>query len=74
MPGLSSVDWMAAVRGGAPTTPLVVYSGRVPLDELWNLAYDWDVAAVLAKPFSPADLVRAVRGALGQQPTGGGNS
>jgi hypothetical protein len=34
------------------------------LDELKGLARDWRVAAVLAKPFSPAQLVEAVPGAI----------
>jgi hypothetical protein len=42
----------------------VVYSGAVHLDELRALARDWRVAAVLAKPFSPTDLLAAVRGAI----------
>jgi DNA-binding response OmpR family regulator len=34
------------------------------LDELQELARDWRVAAVLAKPFSPAQLLAAVRDAV----------
>jgi DNA-binding response OmpR family regulator len=44
----------------------VVYSGAVHLDELKGLAREWRVAAVLAKPFSPAELVAAVREAMGR--------
>jgi hypothetical protein len=66
------MDWLAAVRGAAPATPLVIYSGMVHIDALRRLAHTWDVVAVLARPFSPADLVRTVRGAVGQQPNGGG--
>src|SRR5262245_28429527 len=56
--------------GTAPTTPPVVYSGAVHLDELRALAREWCVSAVLAKPFSPARLVAAVREAIeaGEKP------
>jgi DNA-binding response OmpR family regulator len=61
LPDLPPLEWLAVARGAAPTTPLVVYSGAVHLDELKGLAQEWGVAAVLAKPFSPAQLVEAVR-------------
>jgi DNA-binding response OmpR family regulator len=61
LPDLPPLEWLAVARGAAPTTPLVVYSGAVHLDELKGLAREWRVAAVLAKPFSPAQLVAAVR-------------
>jgi DNA-binding response OmpR family regulator len=38
------------------------------LDELEGLAREWRVAAVLAKPFSPAQLVAAVRAAIEEAP------
>jgi DNA-binding response OmpR family regulator len=64
LPDLPPLEWLAAARGAAPATPLVVYSGAVHLDELQRLARAWRVAAVLAKPFAPAQLVEAVRGAV----------
>ena len=64
LPDLPPLEWLAVARGAAPTTPLVIYSGAVHLDELKGLARDWRVAAVLAKPFLPAQLVAAVRGAI----------
>ena len=63
LPDLPPLEWLAVARGG-PATPLVLYSGAVHLDELHGLARAWSVAAVLAKPFSPAQLVEAVREAI----------
>jgi DNA-binding response OmpR family regulator len=73
LPDLPPLGWLAVARGAAPTTPLVVYSGAVHLDELKRLAREWRVAAVLAKPFSPAELVAAVRGAIATGANGGRN-
>jgi CheY-like chemotaxis protein len=64
LPDLPPLEWLAVARGAAPSTPLVVYSGAVHLAKLEGLARDWRVAAVLAKPFSPAQLVEAVRQAI----------
>jgi DNA-binding response OmpR family regulator len=64
LPDLPPLEWLAVARSVAPVTPLVVYSGAVHLDELRTLARDWRVAAVLAKPFSPVELVAAVRKAI----------
>jgi hypothetical protein len=62
LPDLPPLEWLAVARGAAATTPLVVYSGAVHLDELKGLAHEWRVAAVLAKPFSPAELGGCPRG------------
>ena len=64
LPDLPPLEWLAVARGAAPATPLVVYSGAVHLDELQELAREWRVAAVVAKPFSSAQLVEAVREAV----------
>jgi DNA-binding response OmpR family regulator len=58
--------WTGWQRSGcaAPTTPLVVYSGTVVLEDLEGLARDWGAVAVLQKPFVPAQLVAAVREAI----------
>jgi DNA-binding response OmpR family regulator len=61
LPDLAGSDWLAALRGTAPRTPLVLYSGTVALDELQQLASDWNAVAVLEKPFKPSELVAAVR-------------
>jgi DNA-binding response OmpR family regulator len=68
LPDLPPLEWLAVARSVAPNTPLVVYSGAVHLDELQGLAREWRVAAVLAKPFSPAQLVAAVRAAIETPP------
>jgi DNA-binding response OmpR family regulator len=68
LPDLPPPEWLAVARDAAPTTPLVVYSGAVQLKELEGLAREWRVAAVLAKPFSPAQLVAAVRAAIEEPP------
>jgi DNA-binding response OmpR family regulator len=64
LPDLPPLEWLAVARRVVPATPLVIYSGAVHLAELQELARAWRVAAVLAKPFSPAQLVAAVRGAI----------
>ena len=71
LPDLPPLEWLAVARAAAPATPLVVYSGAVHLDELQELAREWRVAAVLAKPFSQAQLVEAVRHAIGAGAGGG---
>ncbi len=70
LPDLPPLDWLAALRGVAPTTPVVIYSGSIRLDELEHLARDWRAVAVLEKPFTPATLVAAVRGAVAHQHDG----
>ena len=65
LPDLSPGDRPAAMRGAAPVTPLVVYSGMVGIDELRSLARYWGAVAVLEKPFAPTQLVAAVREAIG---------
>jgi DNA-binding NtrC family response regulator len=64
LPDLPPLDWLAAVRGAAPGTPLVVYSGTVSLELLRDQAASAGAAAVLEKPFAPARLVEAVRSAV----------
>jgi DNA-binding response OmpR family regulator len=64
LPDLPPLEWLAVARGTAPTTPLVVCSGAVHLDELRELAKEWRLATGLAKPFSPGELVAAVREAI----------
>jgi DNA-binding response OmpR family regulator len=57
-------DWLAAIRGAAPTTPLVLYSVTGVLEDLKGHARDWGAVAVLEKPVKPAELVAAVRRAV----------
>jgi DNA-binding response OmpR family regulator len=71
LPDLAPLDWLAAVRRAAPDTSLVLYSGTIVVDELHGLARDWGAAAVLEKPFKPAQLVEAVRQAIATGAKGG---
>ncbi len=68
LPDLLPLDWLAAARGTAPGTPPVLCSGIIVLPDLQVLARDWRAAAVLEKPFEPAELVAAVRGAVARPP------
>jgi two-component system, OmpR family, copper resistance phosphate regulon response regulator CusR len=71
LPDLPPLDWLAAMRGAAPGTPLVLYSGTLGLEELRDHATGFGAAAVLEKPFAPAQLVAAVREAVAKPPDGG---
>jgi DNA-binding NarL/FixJ family response regulator len=57
------LDLLAAIRGTAPGTALILYSGGMT-DELAAEARDFDVRVVLEKPVSAEQLVEAVRVAL----------
>jgi DNA-binding response OmpR family regulator len=61
---LAPLDWLAALRGAAPTTPLVLYSVTDVLESLKGHARDWGAVATLEKPVKPAELVAAVRMAV----------
>jgi DNA-binding response OmpR family regulator len=63
LPGLPVLDWLAALRGAAPTTPLVLCSGTIG-DEPTRQAADFRAAGVLEKPFSVGQLLAAVRAAV----------
>ncbi len=64
LPDLSPLDWLAALRGAAPGTPLILYAASSRLEELRTHARGFGAVAMLEKPFSPAQLVEAVRAAL----------
>jgi two-component system C4-dicarboxylate transport response regulator DctD/two-component system response regulator AauR len=61
--GVSGLDLLAAIRGAAPGTPLILYSGGMT-DELAERASEFDVRALLEKPVSAERLIKAVRAAL----------
>jgi DNA-binding response OmpR family regulator len=71
LPDLSPSDWLATIRGAAPTTPVVLYSGAIAPDDLQQFARSWKVAAVLTKPFPLAQLVATVWEAIHSRADGG---
>jgi DNA-binding NtrC family response regulator len=64
LPDLPVLEWLTALRGAAPTTPLILYSGTILGDELQRQATEFRAVAVLEKPFSVARLVEVVRGVI----------
>jgi hypothetical protein len=56
---------VAALRGAAPGTSLVLQSGRIGPDELAGFAAEFRAVGVLEKPFGVAELLAAVRQAVG---------
>jgi DNA-binding response OmpR family regulator len=65
VPDMPPLDWLTALRGVATTTPLVVFVEASRQEELSGHAAEFRAAAVLAPLASPAQLVEAVRAALG---------
>jgi two-component system response regulator FixJ len=63
LPGIVGLDLLGAIRGTAPGTALILYSGGMT-EELAAEARDFDVRVVLEKPVSGEQLVEAVRAAL----------
>ncbi len=59
-----SRHWTGWRRCAAPGTPLILYAGSSRLEELRTQARGFGAVAMLEKPFSPAQLVEAVRAAL----------
>jgi DNA-binding response OmpR family regulator len=64
LPDLPALDWLTAVRGAAPTTPLVLLSGLVSLQDAQRLVVEFRAATLLKKPCAPDELVAAVRRAI----------
>ena len=60
LPGIAGLDLLAAIRGTAPGTILILYSGGMT-EELAAEARDYGVAVVLEKPISAELLIAAVR-------------
>ena len=63
MPEVSGRDVIARFAALRPRTPIVVVTGFAEQDEKSSL--DPSVRTIVAKPFTSATLLRAVRGALG---------
>jgi DNA-binding NtrC family response regulator len=62
LPGVAGLDLLAAIRGTAPSTSLILYSGGMT-DELAEEAREFGVRAVLEKPVSAERLIAAIRSA-----------
>jgi DNA-binding NtrC family response regulator len=73
LPDLPPLDWLAAVRGEAPGTPLVVYSDPIVVADFQDHAPGFGAVAVLQRPLTPAQLVAAVHRALGARAVGEGS-
>ncbi len=63
LPGIAGLDLLAAIRGTAPGTSLILYSGGMT-QELAAEARDFGVRVVLEKPVSAEQLVEAVCAAM----------
>jgi DNA-binding NtrC family response regulator len=63
LPGIVGLDLLAAIRGTAPGSALILYSGGMTA-ELAAEAREFGVRVVLEKPVSAEQLVAAVRAAL----------
>ncbi len=68
MPGLDGFELLQALRRIAPGLPSVVMSGggRIPAGRQLACARSLGAQALLRKPFTKAELMGAVRSALGQ--------
>ena len=64
MPLLGGRGLIEALRAVLPSTPIIVTSGVVTEDESGNLLKDPRVKAVIQKPFSLTQLVRAVEDSI----------
>ena len=63
MPGFGGDEVALAMHGDAKRVPIVLTSGQLP-DEMLDHLRSGTIAAVLAKPWTRADLVAALRAAL----------
>ena len=59
LPGIAGLDLLAAIRGTAPATALILYSGEMT-EELAAQARTFEVHVVLDKPVSAENLAEAV--------------
>jgi DNA-binding NtrC family response regulator len=59
LPGITGLDLLTAIKGSAPSTPLILYSGAMT-DTIAEEARNFGVRALLEKPVSNARLVEVV--------------
>jgi DNA-binding response OmpR family regulator len=64
LPDLLPLDWLAVLRGAAPTTPLILVSVLISVSDARRLATEFRAVAVIEKPFAAEQLVAAVRRAI----------
>jgi two-component system, response regulator FlrC len=60
LPGVAGLQLLAAIRGTAPGTALILYSGRMT-EELAAEARDFGVSVILEKPVSAEQMLESVR-------------
>ena len=63
MPRMSGIELVKKVRIARMTLPAILASGALPTEELERLPW-LEFAAILAKPFSPQELLATVEKAL----------
>jgi CheY-like chemotaxis protein len=69
MPGLNGLKIIEALRRIQPELPIIVMSGMLHQSDGASIADEaiaLGAARVLAKPFRPSDLLRAIEAALGR--------
>ena len=75
MPGMNGLETIKVFRESAPTLPVIAISGYVfrdasePAPDFLRMAVDLGAAACLRKPFTPAQLLDAVRACQGAADT-----
>ena len=65
MPGLSGVELLNEIRDRRPDLPILLMTGGSPEPERTSRALELGASGIVYKPFSHADLIDAVRAALG---------
>jgi CheY-like chemotaxis protein len=67
MPDMNGLETIKAFRRSAPNLPIIVMSGYAfraangPAPDFFRMAIDLGATACLRKPFTPAELLRAVQ-------------
>lgn len=64
MPGVSGVELLNELRDRQPDLPVVLMTGGSPEPERTTRALELGANGIVYKPYSPAELVDAVRAAL----------
>ncbi|MCA1951283.1 MAG: response regulator [Treponema sp.] len=66
LPGQGGLEYLMDIRNRYPSTSVIVMSGKVRTDLLpvKKLAQQFGAVCILSKPFTAAELIEAVNGAL----------